>query len=176
MKVNTRIVQDSSNLVLSIFMQPDSFVYDYLKLFSELFPLLKQESKPVKVIIKPHYRQNKINDIIKIAELYDFVHIVGLHDSCEEILNESHLALSINSSVIFEALTNQIMCLVYNPNNKYNDSIYNNDICFPDVNFVVSSPYEIIGYINNYNKYNIEYHKRLKESMTIKYCNLRDIF
>jgi len=139
-------------LVLTIFMQPDRFVYDYFDYLNKLLPAIEKQDLPVHLIVKPHYRQNLMEQLIEIVSPYDFVTVAGKGDSCENLLGKTSLAMSIHSSVIFEALMDDVPCLVFNPDGKYNDTIYNNDICFPEVNFVINEPEETLSYLENYSE------------------------
>jgi hypothetical protein len=163
-------VKKTGQVVLTIFMQPDSFVYDYFDYLRNLLPLV--DSKRVKIVIKPHYRQNLMDELYEIVKPYSFVSVAGLHDSCEDLLVSTDIALSIHSSVIFEALLNNVMCLVYNPDGKYDDSIYNNDICYPEVNFVISKPQETIDYIENCEYYKKQYVERRMTFVQNNHCEL----
>ena len=168
-----RIKSRDRNLVFTIFMQPDSFASDYFEYLSAFLPLLAGSLQNVEVIIKPHYRQNRMGELYELVKPYSFVKIAGLHDSCEDLLmNITDIALSIHSSVVFEALLNDVMCLVYSSGGKYDDEIYNNDICYPEVNFVISEAGETLNYFENYIKYKELYRERRKSFIKDNDCNL----
>lgn len=165
---------DKDCLTMSIFMQPDSVVYDYLNYISSVLSQINSSDVNVNIIIKPHYRQNLINQLYEIVKGYNFVTVVGLNDSCETLLEKTDIAMSINSSVIFEAMMHKVPCLIYNPNNKYSDLIYNNDICFPEVNFVIDNPSQTMDFLKNYLVYSKEYNDRISSFIKSYNC-LTDI-
>lgn len=157
---NNREANRGGLLRLTFFLQPDGFVYDYLSLMKTCFHLI--ENFPIEVCVKPHYRQNEMEEIKNVCAFYPFVQIAKPDDSVEEILNRTDIALSIHSSVLFEALSNQVMCVVYNPGGKYDKDVYDQGICFPEVSYVITEPEALIPYIKNYVSYNELFRLRLK--------------
>ena len=159
-------------LTLTIFMQPDVYAQDYLDYLNKLLPVIEENQLKLHLIIKPHYRQNRMSELYDIVNPYKFVSVAGMNDSCEVLLKNTSIALSMHSSVIFEALINNVCCLIYNPKGKYNDSVYNNDICYPMVNFVITDAIETVDYIRDFKTYHKEYLERRSAFIEKYNCKL----
>lgn len=149
-------------LTYTIFSQPDSFSRDYIDYLNCLCPVIKEMNLDVKVIVKPHYRQVDVEEYEKISREFDFLEIASPEDSVEELLKKTSIAMSIHSSVIFEAMMNGVPTIVYNANDKYHEDVYNEDYCYPEVNFVIEEPLQTMGILKNYTDYCIDFHNRLR--------------
>lgn len=162
-KEEERVVKKADHLrTLTIFMQPDSFAIDYLDFIESLIHNDSVKKSGWRIIIKPHYRQNLLGSLYSIVESVPFVRIAEPSESCGDILRNTDIAVSIHSAVIFEAMTNGVMCLVYSAKGKYNQTIYNTGICFADVNFVINETNETFSYMESFSLYSEEYTKRLQ--------------
>ncbi len=146
---------------VTYFLQPDDIVYDFLELMQKSLPILSKMN--CEVCVKPHYRQNEMDKIRAVCDGYSNVTIVGLNKSVEQILKSTDVAICIHSSVIFEAMSHFVMSLIYNPLGKYNKNIYEFDVCFPEVNFVIDKAEQIREYIDNYSEYKDFFEKRLRQ-------------
>lgn len=153
--------RENRPLTLTIFMQPDSFVFDYFDYIESIIQDERIQQSGWKIIIKPHYRQNQMDKLISMVSGIPFVHIADPKESCADLLHNTDIAVSILSAVIFESLTNRVMCLVYNPKGKYDKYVYNYEVCYPEVNFVIRKPEETYSFMEGIMMYKAEYKKRL---------------
>ena len=152
---------DQKEVVFVIFMQPDSWEKDYLLYFDMVLPEIVRLDIYVKIIIKPHYRQNNIQILKQYQDKYGFLRVAAPDESVESLLNNATFAMSICSSVIFEAMMNHVPTIVYNPEGRYDDYVYKNDICFPNVNIVITEAEETLSVLENWNQNKIDFESRL---------------
>lgn len=150
-KNKTRQVVKGSSIKYTIFTQPDRYAYDYIEYLKEVLPALSLLNSGIEVIIKPHYRQSDLKPFISFCDRFPFVRLASSNENVEHILNETTIAMSMHSSVIFEAMMNHVPTIVYNPEDKYHEDVYNNDICYPEVNFVIEEPMQTMGILDNIN-------------------------
>ncbi len=143
-----------------IFTQPDKYTERYLFFIRLFFERIYAEKLSVQVIIKPHYRQNRLYEFEKIVSRFNFSKLVGKSDSCEDLILNSDLSVSMTSSVLFESLMLGKMATIINLDGQDEDFIFNNDICFPQINFVVKSIDELITIIEKYPEYLENYKER----------------
>lgn len=149
----------NKDMVLSLFTQPDLYTEQYLEFLIEILPLL-ETLKGIQLIIKPHYRQNRITEFKKLSKEYSFVKVEQSSLLPEEIIKKSDFILSMTSSVLFEAITLNrpgIIIDFYENNHKL---IYENDICFPTINFVIKTKQELMNILDNPVKYQNEFYYR----------------
>ena len=151
----------SEGIVFTIFTQPDSYAQEYVDYLNVILPVIKSRIRKIKIIIKPHYRQKDLTSLYYFRDIYSFVRVAEPDESVDKLLAISTIAMTMHSSVIFEAMMNDVPMIVYNPNDKYHDDVYNNDICFPEVNFVINEPLESITILENIDAYKINYEQRL---------------
>lgn len=164
--------RDNNSILYAIFFQPDSYTQEYINYITSALPVINEKNKQgydIKVIIKPHYRQDRIEDICAIALKYAFVNVASKTSTCAAIIEEADLCMSISSSVIFEAMTNSKPCLVYNPGHKYDYDVFEAGVCYPDVNYVVTSPEESVESICKITQLRKEFDRRL-DSFVKKNC------
>ena len=159
---NSIIQKSKDERVFVIFMQPDSFCEDYFDYFKTLFPEFSKLGFDYKIIVKPHYRQNRLDDLCNLCEEYPFVRVASPNENVESLINQASVIMSICSSVIFEAMMNHVPSIIYNPRDKYHSFVYNNDYCFPEVNIVTSDPIESLSVLENYDEYYKEFSKKLE--------------
>jgi CDP-glycerol glycerophosphotransferase (TagB/SpsB family) len=103
----------------------------------------------IKVIVKPHYRQDRIDEFEALTDKYDFANLAKPGELCSNILRMSTICMSISSSVIFEAMTNYKPCIIYNPNHKFDYDVYESGICYPEINFVTDKVEDTLELVNN---------------------------
>lgn len=140
-------------IVFSVFMQPDSFSQEYIFYLNLVLPEIAKAEREIKVIIKPHYRQPDVEGLKRMLSIYPFVKVAEPDESVTEILTSTTIAMSINSSVIFETMMSRIPTIVYNQDDRYHDIVYNNDVCYPEVNFVIEDPLATMKILNNIEHY-----------------------
>lgn len=152
--------------VLVIFLQPGRFLNDYLFLMEHLFPQIKANS--CSIVVKPHYRQfdADMEKVYNICDHYNFVRVAQKDEAVVGLLEKADMSLTINSSVIFESMTYGVPSIIYNPQDNYNSIIYNNDICFPDVNFVVNDIQGIVTVLSCVKEYKDMFKERLSIFLT----------
>ena len=154
-------------IMYTIFTQPDSYTNVYLDYLSGVLPLIENSNLNVKVQIKPHYRQDFMDKFYKYEADYDFVTVIQPHVNSGDVIAKSDICMSITSSVVFEALSYGVPSIIFNPDDKYNRFIYENDVCYPEVNFVINTIEETLGYLQQFestlNVFEKRYSKYIKE-------------
>lgn len=151
-----------NQLVLTLFTQPDRFTDQYIDFLEDILPELNKLSG-IDFIIKPHYRQNRIQTFEKLAERYSFVKIKKSTVLPEEIIKVSDFILSISSSVLFEGITLNCPGIIIDFNSLNYKAIYENDICFPEINFVIRKKDDLTHIIKNHQDYKAKFFKRRTE-------------
>lgn len=159
----------TKEIVFTIFMQPDEFVQDYIDYMNELFPILKNR-KNIRVIVKPHYRQNCMGVIESLVNQFEFTELASNSEDCSSIIMRSDLCMSIHSSVLFETLTLQVPSIIYNRDHKYDTFIHNNDACYPEVNFEIVKAIDTMKYLDNIQDTKSRYDDRLQKFMESIQC------
>ena len=152
-KKRKKDITEGGTIVFTIFMQPDSFAQEYVYYLNMVLPEIARSEKDIKVIVKPHYRQPDVEGLKQMVSTYPFVKVADPSESVADILDKTTIAMSINSSVIFEAMMSQVPSIVYNQDDRYHDMVYNNDVCYPEVNFVIEEPLDTMEVLNNVEKY-----------------------
>ena len=147
-------------LVVSLFLQPDAFTDKYLSFLKAMLPLLDNTDKIIKFIIKPHYRQNRIREFEQLVKLHKNVELRENSETADKIIMQSDFVLSITSSVLFESVTLNRPGIIINIDPLDDKIIYENDICYPEINFVVKSATDLIKILNNSDRYTILYKQR----------------
>jgi len=147
-------------ITLSLFTQPDLFTNKYLNFINDFSEKISKDNVPIKLIIKPHYRQDQLDKFKYFSKKYDFIEMANTNDNCEKNILNSHIVLSMTSSVIFEALTLGKMAIIINIDKQYDRIIYEEDVCFPDINFVINTIEEVLNIVNNYDDYYKQYNDR----------------
>lgn len=148
------------SLVLTIFTQPDNYTSRYVQLLEEVLPLIKSKIEGCLVKIKPHYRENELHLFKYFYDTYKFVELIDNSITPEELIINSDFVLSMTSAVLFEAIMLNTTGLVANFDGLDNELIYDNDICFPEVNFVVDSAQELVEILQRKSFYIKEYKGR----------------
>lgn len=152
-------IKHSNTLTLSIFTQPDKYADQYLKILTEYLPYLTSFEN-IKIQIKMHYRQNKIASILKVAAKYPFVQILDKSENASKIIIESDFIMSIHSSVLFESIILGCPGIIFDLFDENTSNIYDEDICYPDINFIVKSPNDLGNIIDNPKYYKTLYYQR----------------
>ena len=150
----------SEVLVVSLFTQPDAFTDKYLSFLKAMLPLLDNTDKRIKFIIKPHYRQNRIREFEQLVKLHKNVELNENSETADKIILQSDFVLSITSSVLFESVTLNRPGIIINIDPSDDKIIYENDICCPEINFVVKSATDLIKILNNSDRYSMLYKQR----------------
>lgn len=161
--------QNNENiLILTIFLQPDGYAARYISFIDEFCGRLSNFSDSIKVLVKPHYRQNLINEIKEIVKKYSFITYVNKNDSVRDLLAKSDFILSITSSVLFEAFTVNVPAIIIDNDGISTCAISNNDYCMQDVNFRVNSIDELYHIIKNHQEFKAKYEERRKNYLEQK--------
>lgn len=150
-----------------IFTQPDKYTERYLHFLKDLENRLTSYKMTgnIRVIVKPHYRQDQMDKFEQLANEGKSLEIVGSDYSTEELIINSDFIISMTSSVIFEALMLGKMSVIFNVDNQDDNLIYNGGNLFPEVNFVVTRVDEIIDIINNLDEYKRNFKARFESNI-----------
>lgn len=154
--------EQHAGLILTLFLQPDSYVYDY-------FPYIEWLSSKnwcqynLTIVIKPHYRQNELNTICEMVINNPSIRVADKMEDCSELINKTDIAVSMHSSVLFESMASGVLTIVYNPNGKYDNEVYNEDICFSEVNNVITQAEQTLQFVDNYSHYMSLFNKKRED-------------
>ncbi|MDY0277449.1 MAG: hypothetical protein RBQ97_05150 [Acholeplasma sp.] len=143
----------SKKINMVLFTQPDSYTDRYLYFISLLLPLIEQNKLSVNLSIKMHYRQDKISLFNKMIEGCTNARISNPNETVESLILENDIILSMTSSVLFESLTLGKMGVIIDFDGIDSNIIYNNDLCYPDVNFVIKSIEDLSYILQNFSMY-----------------------
>ncbi|MFT4683470.1 MAG: hypothetical protein ACI9JT_000260 [Polaribacter sp.] len=152
--------KSESQFILTIFTQPDWYTNRYVKVLNEVLPLLETNSQSCVVRIKPHYRERDIHLFKQFSNTYDFVELLDNSLSPKELMNSSDFILSMTSAVLFESLMLDCPALIADFDGLDRKWIYDNDICFPEVNFVVNSGEDLLNILINKKEHQKMYQER----------------
>lgn len=167
----------NSSIDLVVFTQPDGLSKFYIEFLNTIIPEIDKHGDNIRIIIKPHYREKNLEGFKRIVTVFPFVSMASPNESVADLLNNADFAMSINSSVIFEAMMSSVPSIVYNPQNHFYNSIYLNDICYPEVNFVIEKASDAIELLRNPEVYRDVFTRRMdlfiqKSNAISNVCNI----
>ena len=142
---------DKNQLIVSVFLQPDSYSNKSIRMISSLIPLLDNLKNVKQILVKPHYRQaDKINTINELCRHSSKTIVCNKADNATELICRSDFVVSITSSVLFEAVSYGVPGIIVDYNGEDHDFIYNNDSHGKEVNFYIQNYDEITSIIKEY--------------------------
>ena len=144
-RIERRKVSDCPQVVL--FPQPDSYAKRYLSFMEEFCDYVEKNKISLRLTVKPHYRQNELDAFVALAQRYDFVQMADKMDSVGDLMKKSDFAMSMTSSVLFEAVTFACPAFIIDIDGLDSDFITNSGITFETVNFRCRSVKEIADWI-----------------------------
>ena len=144
---NTTTLKKEEQLRVTIFTQPDRYADYYLNFLKKLIKVYDQFNLDIAFIVKPHYRQNKLEEFRKITELNHFFTIESPASKPSDLIKKSDFIMSMTSSVIFEAF--QFNCPTIVLSIAKDDEKFIASNCMPDVNYVISSLSDIVKLFND---------------------------
>lgn len=153
-------LKEDGKIVLTLFPQPDFYAERYLCFLEKILPMLQKQSAYIKLIIKPHYRQNRLTDFEKLARSHSFVEIENSRVLPEEVIRKSDFILSMTSSVLSEAIWLNCPGIIIDFDGLDRKFISENDGCFPNINFVINSGQDLLKIINDPIRYKSIYSSR----------------
>lgn len=153
----------SETLRMTIFTQPDAYTEKYLQFIDSLLKRVQAEGLRVGIVVKPHYRQDRVREFERMVSSYRHVRLAQATDSCESLISVSDMCVSMTSSVLSEALMMGVMGVIVCIDKRDEPLIYDGDACFPEVNFVVRSVDELIDMVKHYSEYRDAYIRRYEE-------------
>lgn len=167
-------LKKNDKIVLSLFLQPDSYAERYFFFLHEIIPNLTQR-KEIVLIVKPHYRQNKLKDFEKSIRNYSNIILENPLTSPGEIINKSDFILSMTSSVLFESI--QLSCPGIIIDFDGLDKKFIKETCFPEINFVIKTKDDFIKIIEDPLKYKAIFFNRKSDFIARhSQTDLKDIF
>ena len=159
-KEREKITETKDKITLTVFTQPDMNTDRYLTLLKDILPIINKRMHNCIVKIKPHYRQDYLSSFKDISDKYDFVKLIDNLKSPEEIMNTSDFMLSMTSAVLFEAIMLNCPGLIADFDGFNTEWILNNDVCYPEVNFLVKTPEEVLAILQSKDEFIEKYEKR----------------
>ncbi len=154
-------LKNNNFLTVSIFTQPDSLTPRYLNLLYDLDKIIKENGvKNIFFKIKPHYRQNDIKSFEKIVSESNCFELVDISVKPSELMEECDFALSMTSSVLFEAVQLNCPAIVFDLNGINKSFVEIN--CVPEVNYVVHDYSELLSILRDPIQYKKKYSERRK--------------
>ena len=155
-------LKNTNFLTVSIFTQPDSLAPRYLNLLYNLDKMIKENNvKNIFFKIKPHYRQNDIKSFEKIVSESNCFELVDVSVKPSQLMEQCDFALSMTSSVLFEAVQLNCPAIVFDLNGIDKSFVEIN--CVPEVNFVVEDYYSLLNILNKPIQYKELYFIRRNE-------------
>jgi hypothetical protein len=148
----------NEKLIVTVFTQPDSFTYEYLDFLKNLDLLIKKSNLKVEVLIKLHYRQDKVNLFNDLIINTDNFKIVKSDTNLSELFSYSDFIISITSAVLFEAFQNNCLGIAFDFSNNNTKFIDINSL--PEVNFKVNDYDSLLDMLRYPQKYQALYNKR----------------
>ncbi|MBO5239344.1 MAG: hypothetical protein J6B50_11320 [Lachnospiraceae bacterium] len=130
--------------VVTFFLQPDKYAMRYYNILTELLDEIQKRDISLKVIIKPHYRQNMLEIFEKLAKSYEFCSLAMKDESVAELLDNSDIMLSMTSSVLFESVMRNVPGIIMDIDGQDEELINNNDSFLKEVNYRAKSCEEIL--------------------------------
>ncbi len=162
-KTGERKSQENDTLTVSVFLQPDWFADRYYTFLCDLAAKIMDNGIAVKLLVKPHYRQNKMQLFEELAKRYEFVFLCDRSESVRDVFARSDLMMSMTSSVLFEAVSVGIPGIIIDVDGAESEFISNNDSCFEQVNFRAKSYDMIMDILKEPEQYKAQYGKRREQ-------------
>lgn len=128
-----------------IFTQPDDFADFYID-FLQQFADLKTD---MGLKVKLHYRQNKVEDFVRLSNDNENIEILEQIVDVAVLLETCDLAMSVSSSVLQQATFIGCPGVIYATGNEPVDAVAKT-ICFPEINFIVKSAFELLKVAEEY--------------------------
>ena len=150
----------NQKLNVSVFLQPEIYADLYSSFLDEFCLMIEAQGLRISLLIKPHYRQNKIELFQHLADKYSFVELLRKDEIADKVLEKSNIMMSMSSSVLFEAVTYNVMGIIIDSNNYNYEFMKKNDVCVQEVNFYAADAKEALKYITDFNRYLDLYTKR----------------
>ena len=157
-----KLLRIDNELVVSVFLQPETYASRYYNFLEEFLHSVERLQPQIRLIIKPHYRQNKGELFINLKKKYPFCILADAQDSVAEILDMSHIMMSMTSSVLFEAVSRDVPGLIIDIDGLDTRIIDSNNSCVKEVNLRIKTMDELINIM------------RLPDEMIEKYEKRRD--
>ncbi len=159
-KTGEKIIHTGDVLTVSVFLQPDWYADRYYDFLSELAEKIVDNGIAVKLLIKPHYRQNKTELFEKLTKKYEFISLCDRTENVQDVFSRSDFMMSMTSSVLFEAVSVGEPGIIIDVDGKDSEYISNNDVCYEQINFRAGSYDMIINILKKPEQYKTEYQKR----------------
>jgi len=160
-KADKSVKKKNSSLLVTIFTQPDNYTNEYIELIESIANEIMKLKMEIKLNIKLHYRQDKIEKFKLIKNKFKFIEILKNEISVSQIITKSDVVISITSSVLFESMIHNVVGFIVDLDGKKRQHIFNNDLCYPDVNFYMQTIEEVIDGFINFESKKREYINRL---------------
>lgn len=120
---------------VGIFTQPDTYTDRYLLFLDELIEKLNHWEMNLEFILKPHYRQNKLQEFLMKVKDIESITIVDKTVSPEDVISSCDFTISMTSSILFETI--QLNCPGIIISFFDEDKAFIKASCFPEVNYEV---------------------------------------
>lgn len=157
-----------------IFTQPDTYTDRYLTAIRSILRCFEQNNSEVEILIKLHYRQDKVEDFVACEQYYRHTKVLTTGNA-GEVMSECDCVLSMTSSVLFEAMLNGIPAMVIDFDGRDKERIENSGVCVPEVNFVVHTPEDVLRKVSAYQQFTREYLERFSQYLEMNDAGTMDI-
>lgn len=148
--LNVSKKDSSKKLTIGLFLQPDNFADRYYNLCKNLIKRI--EDSDIKLVIKPHYRQNQLIRFEEFKNENDII-ILSRNMSIEDALDFVDVAISISSSIFFDAFLKGVMGIAVLEEKAERERVNTFNIVLNEVNYIVKSMDELINILLNYDNY-----------------------
>ena len=148
--VNVSKKDNSNKLKIGLFLQPDSFADRYYDICKNLINRICYLD--VKLVIKPHYRQNQLIRFEKLKNKSN-ISILSKNMSIEDAMDFVDIAISISSSILFDAFLKGVMGIAILEDEAEREIVKSSNIVLNEVNYIVKSMDELINILLDYDSY-----------------------
>ena len=163
--IDNFFLNDKDLLKITIFTQPDVFTELYIDFIKKLNILITENNLPIEIIVKLHYRQDKVDLFTDLISTYANFTLADSNISLVELFSNSNFIMSMTSAVLFEAFQYNCPAVIVDLNKMNTKYIEIN--CLTQVNFVVNDFSKLIEILKNPHKYHVLYKERRKKFIKV---------
>ncbi len=156
-----------NNISVGIFFQPDDFADRYIELCKCLDQSLPDNYR---IVIKPHYRQNKMDEICKMVSSSHRMSLLDSFLHISKALSSVDVAISISSSIFFDSLLDGTMAISYLPDRSERDLVMGSNLVISEVNFVCNSYPGLLDSLYSIRELHKDYIQRRKKWLISNSC------
>ena len=144
---------------ITLFLQPDEYTQSYIDFLGELCDLYYTRNAEFQIFIKPHPRQDRVNEFDNYVKQYPFLKWTKKDLSADEAIKSTDIVISILSTTLYEAFTFGTIGVICNYKEMYTD-VVTTEACCSEVNFMITNASDLYDLIDDYEKTREDYLNR----------------